>query len=111
MLCCRHQIGLLDLLEYYKQNGITSKVNNCCDEQNLWQIAVVDFLAAVSETVRCRSGRSLWCNDLHFELILSRLRSFRIMAKKTYEAITATCKECGKEFVITPEELAKPHKR
>lgn len=26
------------------------------------------------------------------------------MAKKIYEAITAKCKECGKEFVITPEE-------
>lgn len=26
------------------------------------------------------------------------------MAKKTYEPITAICKECGSEFVITPKE-------
>lgn len=42
------------MLKYYSHDNVTYKVNNCCDEQNLWQIAVVDFLSAISETVRDR---------------------------------------------------------
>ena len=45
------------MLEYYNQDGITYKVNNCSVEQNLWQNAVVDFLSALSETIRDRINR------------------------------------------------------
>lgn len=45
------------MLKYYNQESITYKVNNCSVEQNLWQIEVVEFLSAMSETIRDRINR------------------------------------------------------